>query len=249
MENPNNNKSIFLSISILVGMMLLGFFIYKGMKTFSDKDRIVTVKGLAEIDMKATSAKIILNYNFSGDHLDEIMRKSEAKKQAIIAHLKSKGVDKDLKEFSLDINDRQTYYDDEWQGGQKVKVKVDRYMVTQRLSIASANVEESENLASTLKLELINKDLTSNIRTNYEFPELNSVKPQLIAESTVNARIAGEQFANDSKAKLGKIKTASQGPISIAGAYSYDDDASGNAPTAPYIQRARVVSTIVFFLE
>ena len=80
----------------------------------------------------------------------------------------------------------------------------------------------------------------TNIHTDYIFPELNSVKPKLIAESTKNARIAGEQFANDSEATLGKIKTASQGQISIAGRY--------DSPV-PYIQKARVVSTIVFFLD
>lgn len=249
MEQKQSNKSLFLGLSIIISMVALGFFIYRGMKTFSDKDRIVTVKGLAELDMKATNSRIIFSYSFSGDQLDEIMNKSEAKKKAIIAHLKSKGLDKGLKEYNMDINDRQNYYADEWQGGQKVKVKVDRYTVSQRLSITSANVEETENLASSLKLALINQDLTSEIRTNYDFPELNSVKPQLIAESTVNARIAGEQFANDSKAKLGKIKTASQGPISIAGAYSYDEGENTDAPTEAYIQRARVVSTIVFFLE
>jgi hypothetical protein len=97
-------------------------------------------------------------------------------------------------------------------------------------------------------LDLVQKDLTCNLNTNYSFPELNSIKPQLIAESTKNARVAGEQFANDSQAELGKIKTASQGQISIVGNYYYDEEAS-EKPKEPYIQKARVVSTIVFFLE
>ena len=70
----------------------------------------------------------------------------------------------------------------------------------------------------------------------------------LIAESTKNARLAGDQFANDSQAKLGKIKTASQGQISIIGQNSYEVQAN-ERPNVPYIQKARVVSTIVFFLE
>lgn len=249
MDNKQSSKSIYLSLSILIGMVALGFFIFKGMKTFSDKDRIVTVKGLAEIDMKATSARIVLKYSSSGDQLQELLTNSDTKKNAIIALLNTKGLNQNLKEYNIEINDRQDYYADEWQDGKKVKVKVDRYTVMQKLSISSSNVEETENIASSLKLELINNELTTDINTNYDFPELNAVKPQLIAESTVNARIAGEQFANDSKAKLGKIKTASQGPISIAGSYNYDEGTSTEAPTAAYIQRARVVSTIVFFLE
>jgi hypothetical protein len=100
-----------------------------------------------------------------------------------------------------------------------------------------------------MELELISKNLTSSISDNYVFPELNEIKPQLIAESTKNARIAGEQFANDSKSTLGKIKTASQGQINIVNNYDYDMESSPNSPRKPYMQKVRVVSSIVFFLE
>ena len=93
-------------------------------------------------------------------------------------------------------------------------------------------------------MDLVTKDLTSNIKTNYSFPELNSIKPQLIAESTKNARIAGQQFADDSQAKLGKIKTASQGQISLSEIF-HSNESGGKQK----IQKARVVSEIVFFLE
>jgi hypothetical protein len=83
--------------------------------------------------------------------------------------------------------------------------------------------------------------------TSYDFPELNLVKPQRIAERTKKARIAGEQFANDSQTQWGKIKTASQGQITIIGAY-YKEEEISKKPKEPYIQKARVVSTVVFFL-
>ena len=123
---------------------------------------------------------------------------------------------------------------------EKLCVKINRYSNELSLTIQSEDVETVEKKANQLKSDLIKEGLTSRIYTHYAFPELNSVKPKLIAESTKNARIAGEQFANDSEATLGKIKTASQGQISIAGSY--------DSP-APYIQKARVVSTIVFFLD
>ena len=65
MENKCASKSIILGLSLLLGLFLLGFFIFKGLKTFSDKDRVVTVKGLAEMNMTATSATIVLNFSFS----------------------------------------------------------------------------------------------------------------------------------------------------------------------------------------
>ncbi len=249
MESKSIFKSMILGVSILLGLILLGFFIFKGLKTFSDKDRVVTVKGLAEMNLKATSATVRLKFAFSGDILQEIINKTNNKKNEVIAYLKSTGkTDQDIKVENIMVTDREDYYEMEWRNGQEVKVKIDRYTVVQVITIETKDVEKMKDNASVMELDLISKDLTCMISTEYVFPELNSIKPQLIAESTKNARIAGEQFANDSQAKLGKIKTASQGQISIAGNYNYDEEEVGQ-PEEPYLQKARVVSTIVFFLE
>ncbi len=249
MHNKFELKSSMLAGSLVIGFFLLGFFIFKGLKTFSDKDRVVTVKGLAEMDMTATSATISLSYGFSGDYLQEIIQLSENKKNAILKYLTNNGYDRnDIVIHNKGVVDRQKYYEPRWQNDQEVMVKIDRYSVTQSLSLRSEDVKMTEDKTAQIKLDLISKDLTANVNVDYIFPDLNVIKPQLIAESTKNARIAGEQFANDSQAKLGKIKTASQGQITIAGQYYYEEDYS-SMPKQPYIQKARVVSTIVFFLE
>jgi hypothetical protein len=243
LENKDVTKSIILSVSLLLGLFLLGFFIFQGLKTFSDKDRVVTVKGLAEMDMKATSASIALNFSFSGDDFQKIIKQTENKKSAIIDYLTNIGYNKnDITVGDLDVTDRQKYYETRTQNGVQVQVKIDRYTVGQSLTVKSKDVETTENKAAQINLDLVTKDLTSTIKTIYSFPELNSIKPQLIAESTKNARIAGQQFADDSQAKLGKIKTASQGQITIS------NEGSGKQKNS-YIQKARVVSEIVFFLE
>lgn len=248
MENKTLSKSITLGISILVGLFLLGFFIFKGLKTFSDKDRVVTVKGLAEMNMTATSSKIDLSFSMSSDDLQDLIKQSDAKKKEIESYLSKNGYN-DYSVNNIYVNDRERYYEYQWEDGRQVQVKIDRYTVSQSISVNHPDVKKTEDKASKIKLDLISKGLTSNISTNYNFPELNSIKPQLIAESTKNARISGEQFAKDSEAQLGKIKTASQGQITIARNYYYSDEEPSDVPNEPYIQKARVVSTIVFFLE
>lgn len=251
MESKSLAKSVVLGLSIVIGLFLLGLFIYKGFKTFSDKDRVVTVKGLAEMNMMAKSASINVSFYFSGDDLQLVMKQTENKKNSIIAYLTNNGYEKSrIKVNNIDITDRNKYYETRWENGKQIREKIDRYSITQSLTIQSGDVKSTEDKKSEMALGLIRKDLSSDITTKYDFPDLNSIKPQLIAESTKNARIAGEQFANDSQAKLGKIKTASQGQISIVGNY-YDGETTegGQTPQEPYLQRARVVSTIVFFLE
>ena len=251
MENNSFQKPLVYSLSLILGLTILGYFIFKGLKTFSDKDRVVTVKGLAEMNLTANSSVISINYSFSGDELQGVINQTEQKKKLIQLYLKSKGYVRSSIQFSdLSVTDNQKYYENQWVDGKNVQVKIDRYIISQYIEITISDVKLTENHASEITLDLIRKDLTSTVTTNYNFPELNTIKPKLIAESTKNARLAGEQFANDSQAKLGKIKTASQGQISIAGEYySEDSEGSNNVPQEPYIQKARVVSTIVFFLE
>lgn len=249
MENKFESKSIILGLSLLIGLFLLGFLIYKGLKTFSDKDRVVTVKGLAEMNMTATSATTTLDFSFSGDNLQDVIKETENKKNTIVNYLATNGYDKnDITINPIGVTDRERYYETQWQNGKYVQIKIDRYTISQSLSFKSKDVKIIDDQIAQIELGLVSKDLTCAISTYYSFPDVNSIKPQLIAESTKNARIAGEQFANDSQAKLGKIKTASQGQISIAGTYSYDEE-TGEDPEEPFIQKARVVSTIVFFLE
>jgi hypothetical protein len=248
MEHTKSTHPVVSGGAILFGLIILGFFIYKGLRTFSDKDRVVTVKGLAEMYMTATSSTINLDFSLSGDDLQGLLKQSENKKNAIISYLKNNGcASNDITVKNVDVYDRQSYYEYEWNDGKRTQIKVDRYTILQGMTVLVNEVATTEDRAAKMKLDLISNNLTSNIYANYVFPELNAIKPQLIAESTKNARIAGEQFANDSKAKLGKIKTASQGQISIV--YYYDEESGSSAPKEPYIQKARVVSTIVFFLE
>lgn len=252
MENKSISKSIILGASLILGLFLLGLFIYNGLKTFSDKDRVVNVKGLAEMNMTAISASLNLSFSFSGDNLQELITQTNIKKDNIVAYLLKNDFSKaDVKINNIDVTDRLQKFELQWIDGHQVEVKIDRYTIRQSLIIQSKNIESTEDKAAQITLDLVSNDMTSNISTNYTFPELNTIKPKLIAESTKNARIAGEQFANDSQALLGKIKTASQGQISIAGQNNYNEEATETTekPKEPYIQKARVVSTIVFFLE
>ena len=145
MENTSLTKSYFLGISLLIGLTSLGFFIYKGLKTFSDKDRIVTVKGLAEINIKATSASTSLNFSFSGDNLQEVIKRAEAKKNSIISYLTTIGYDKkSIYANNMDIVDNESYYITEWQNGKQVKIKIDRYKINQSLNLDSKDIESTE---------------------------------------------------------------------------------------------------------
>ncbi len=76
----------------------------------------------------------------------------------------------------------------------------------------------------------------------YLFTKLNSVKPELIAEATKNARASAEQFAKDSGQEVGQIRTANQGTIQI------DARDPGVSETESPQKTVRVVTTIDYLL-
>ena len=240
---------IIVGVLLCVGLIILGCYINRGLQSFSNKERVVAVKGLAEKNIKATEAKITISSSFSGDIPKEIIEKLDRRITALSSFLKEKG-HSNFKVEDLNLYDSKSYYEYEWSDGKRIQVKKDRYRASKQITIILKDVEKAQSISKAIDIDLINLDLSSDVRCDYKFPELNTIKPELIAESTKNARLSGEQFAKDSQSKLGKIKTASQGQISIAGRYYYDDESDvSSVPEEPFIQKARVVSTIVFFLE
>ncbi|MDR1112261.1 MAG: SIMPL domain-containing protein, partial [Bacteroidales bacterium] len=210
------NELILVGILLCAGLIVLGICINKGLQSFSNKERVVTVKGLAEKQIKATEAKIILSSSFSGDVPKELVAKLDNQTAGIQSYLKGNGYENAIIS-DINLYDSKDYYEWDWVDGKRIKVKKDRYRASKSITVMIANVEDAEKISKEMMLDLVDKGLTVDVNCDYTFPELNTIKPELIAESTKNARTAGEQFAKDSQSKLGKIKTASQGQITIAG--------------------------------
>ena len=81
---------------------------------------------------------------------------------------------------------------------------------------------------------------------SYTFTKLDTIKPEMVAEATRDARAAAEQFAEDSGADVGSIRSATQGYFTIE-ARDGDDGGWGAADT-PF-KKVRVVTTVDFMLD
>ena len=250
MSQENSNKSsalVPMGALICFGLIIMGLFIYWGLQSFSNKERVVTVRGLAEQKIMATQSNFTLSTTYTSDEVGSAIKATEKQITEINSYLVRKGYQK-IKVNPISIYDNKDYHEWVWRGSEQVKERRDRYRVTQTIEFQFENVEIAEEKLKEIEFDFATTGVNSYVSCKYIFPELNDIKPELIAESTRNARITGEQFAKDSQSKLGKIKTASQGQIAMSGDYSSSD---GYIPFTekPYINNVRVVSTIVFFLE
>ena len=225
------------AIVLAIGLTALGIQIKQGIDNFVDKDRVVTVKGLAEMEVPANKVTWPLMYKEVGNDLSVLYNKINETNRTIVDFLKKKGIAED--EISInapEIIDMQA----ERYNNNPVSY---RYNVSTVITVTSGKVDLVRGLISE-QSELLKQGIAitgGDYRYNiqYDYTSLNEIKPQMIEEATKNAREAAQKFAKDSNSELGKIKRAYQGQFSI-------DNRDANTP---YIKRIRVVTTIDYSLE
>lgn len=220
---------LMLSISIVV----LGFAIKGGIDNFAFRDREVTVKGLAEREVKADLVTWPIQYSVAGNDLNNLYDQVSSNNAAIIKFLTSNGIGRD----EISINPPDTYNAESNQ--YRSNTFNYNYSISSAITVTTKKVDKVRELLNR-QSELLKEGIAfSNSYINYQFTGLNAIKPEMLGEATKAARAAAAQFAADSESRVGKIKSAYQGQFSID-----DSDSS-----TPYIKKVRVVSTIVYYLE
>ena len=227
------------SAVVALGIALLGVFVYFGLSSFGARDRVVTVRGLAESEVNADHVIWPITYKTTGNDMQVIYADIHNANQRIEEFLVQNGVAKaDISVGApqiIDIKaDRYSSTDD---------AQRDRYNVTSVITVSTSQVDKARSLMTRmgelLKQGIVISASDYNSTVQYEFTSLNKIKPKMIEDATKNARESAVKFANDSESKLGKIKSASQGLFTIEDRDSY----------TPWVKRVRVVTTVDYFLE
>ena len=215
----------------------MGLSINSAIKAFVNKERVVSVKGLAEMEVEANKVTWPIAFKEVGNDVQQLYKSINEKSKVVVAFLKENGIaDSEISVNPAEVvdMDAERYSNNNNQY---------RYISTSVITVTSTNVKLVRKLISE-QTALLQKGVVvtgSDYRynVNYEFTGLNDIKPGMIEEATKNARAAAEKFAKDSDSKLGKIKRANQGQFSI-----YDRDIN-----TPYIKTVRVVTSIDYYLN
>lgn len=230
-------KFKFESVILALGLFLLGLCIYWGLNSMAARDRVVSVRGLAEREVSANKVIWPIVYKITGNDLKTLYNEMNAKNKRINEFLMQNGINKEeISVTAPEINDKRAErYNSE--------VKGDRYNIQATLTVASKQVDKVRALIPRMG-ELLQDGIAItrgewDTRVEYEFTSLNEIKPEMIEEATHNAREAAEKFATDSESKLGKIQSATQGLFSISNRDQY----------TPHIKKIRVVTSVNYFLE
>ncbi|NMC92679.1 MAG: SIMPL domain-containing protein [Smithella sp.] len=242
--------AVIAGVCLLAGLLLGGYFIGKGVARFKSDTRTVTVKGLVEKEVKADQAVWTLNFRRASADLKDAHAKIIADRDATLAFLKKQG----FKNEEITWQPSKTIDKLAREYGQNEQNNRYRYVVTSSLRVTTKNIDvvtralgaTEELLKAGILLDGQQGEGTANPR--YVVTAFNALRPQLLAEATKNARFTAEQFASDSGARIGKIRSANQGMIQIFGSEG-NDESGPYSPTSTPVKKIRVVSTFEFELR
>ncbi len=237
MNTKRTSEAFILGAFLCAGLVLAGYLVSSGFVTLKALERSVSVKGLSEKEVPADIAIWPIKFEVAADDLGTLVSAIEEKNRVVYDFLISGGFDaKDISISAPAVIDRQA------QGYGDANRFAFRYAGSSTVSVYTGNValvrKTIRRLVDLGKLGVAVSGENYDAKTEFLYTGLNRLKPSMIQEATNNARAVAEKFASDSKSRLGKIKSASQGQFTI-------EDRDSNTP---HIKKIRVVSTLEYYL-
>ncbi|MBQ2844926.1 MAG: SIMPL domain-containing protein [Alphaproteobacteria bacterium] len=231
-----------LAFGVALGGFFIGDGIYRAMS-----GRTVTVKGLAERDVVADTAVWNIKINAVGGDLAALQQRIDRDINEIQSFLIDSGfAPTDIQNLRVQVRDKYAGYSD---AELKNQQNDGRYVIDTGVMVRSHNVELVDSVSRQMG-ELVRRGITITEDYSgpiYIFNGLNDIKISMIEQATKNATAAGQQFAKDADARLGKIKSANQGVFSIESRDPTDSWSSNERQAIN--KKVRVVATITFYLK
>ncbi|WP_337185332.1 SIMPL domain-containing protein [Phenylobacterium sp.] len=226
------------AVLVALGVAIAGFLIGRGVENANVGDRSVTVRGLSERIVKADLAVLPLRFASAGDDLATVQAKVDQDLAAVRRFLAQQGyTPAEIDLGRLQVTDQ---YAREYQSSNVGA----RYQVAQTVIVRTTNVDRvqatTRSLDALLRQGVVLQDYNG---PSYLFTKLNDVRAEMIGQATASARTGAQQFARDSGANLGGIRSATQGSFEILGRDDIGDESS------QVFKKVRVVTTINYRLR
>lgn len=233
MFRDDRPRSLLAALLVGLGLLGAGWLVGEGLARLRTQDRYVIVKGSAERIVDADLVVWPLPHSVSGNDLVEVQAALERNSETIREFFAQAGFSAEEVVLSPPrLEDRWAYAYGDQRPPERWRYATTVTLRTTRVVEALAALRRSGQLVSR-------GVLLEGSQPEFAYTRLNEIKPELIAEATANARRSAEQFAADSGARLGGIRTANQGVVTI------EDRDQGS----PHVKKVRVVTTVEYFLR
>jgi hypothetical protein len=238
---PSKGVTAVLVAMILAGgLASAGYFASKTLYNAQVAVNTAQAKGLAERKVKADMARWTVGFSASGKSREEIpalYEKAEAQQKQVLDLLKAQGFSADELRAEIIDHTMREYRDDN-----QVLVE-ESHRLAGAITVSTGQVDLVEKARAEVNKLLAQGLDISNGTPEYFFTKLNEIKPAMLKEAAQNARIAATEFATNAGAKVGKIRSASQGGFIV------QDAGSSSGETYSILKDIRVVTTVDFYLN
>jgi hypothetical protein len=237
------------AVVLALGVALAGLLVGNGFARGRAADRYVTVKGVAEREVRADLAIWPIRVTGADNELSAANGKLATSVAGVRDFLIRHGVDTSqvqLTGFSVADAFAEQYASD--------RKPTNRYVIHQTMLVRSSQPDKVLAASQQVsQLAAIGVAISSGNGEygpggggpTFVFSKLNELKPSMIADATARAREAAAQFARDSHSELGEIRQANQGVFEILPR----DQAPGMTEENQITKIVRVVSTIDYRLK
>ncbi len=229
----NLKTSIYLGISMIISSIILAF----GFSKIKEQVNFVTVKGLSEKEVVADKAWWSLNTQVSANTTAEMQRNIQYIESQFKTFLKDNGFTEDeMNQASLNVY--QNNYKD----------ATSRLQGDYKLSLTTNDIEKVKD-AIKLTGDIFSKGILLqsdpwSAGPKYYFTKFKSLKKEMLAEATKEAKAAAQEFADNSGSNVGKIRRANQGVFQIL-----PGDRTNENEVFYSDKIVRVVSTFEYYLK
>ncbi len=228
MKTEISQLSISKKVIIGISLVICAVIFLISARGFSNQGKYVEVKGLSEKIVKADRAIWTMNFEVKSNDITELYAEIEKNTKSIESFLIGKG----FAQEEINTAPVNVYQDTYREALYRYNAQVQMSVFTDKVDLVRTASEQT--------LEIIKQGVVfTGSFIDFQFTDLNSIKPDMLAEAIENARTSAEQFANDAGANLGDISRANQGVFTI----------TEKDPGSPEYKNVRVVSTLRFMLK
>lgn len=227
------------SAIVAVAIIVLGACLKSGIDYYADRDHMVTVKGLSEVEVKADKVTWPIVTKVVGNDLQQLYTQINSNTAAVRGFLKRNGItDAEISVNAPVTNDRTA-------NDYSSNDITERYNISSVITVTSSKVDKVRSIMArqgellAQGVAVVGGGYDGAQQVTYEYTRFRAIKPKMMDEAIENARSTANQFAQKAGTSLGDIVKADQGQFSIE-----DRDAN-----TPYVKRLRVVTTITYRLK
>lgn len=247
-----SSKSTYLSVFgviLALGLMASAFILGQQFKNLQQTG-VITVKGLAEANFKATQGAWQISVGAWGGTYADAMQNNQANLNTAVRFLREQGFTEQEREITtISVSENTEYYVDE---NGKERSRKNGFNAYRSILLSTKDLAKLQTaLAQIQNLRAENQNIDFSA-PEYYLENLETIKRDLIAKATQDAYVRAEEFAKTSNVKVGLLKSASQGSFDIKAANAADDDTSdygGSYSTSTIDKKVRLVVTIQYAIN